>query len=64
MTNLGPVWEGFGRAPAPCKMGGAGAGAGGAGFCGFTGSIFSQTKLLFHILTCYSIESLHSQSVW
>jgi len=59
MTNLGPVWEGFGRAPAPCKMGGAGAGAGGAGFCGSTGSTFSQAKLLLHLLTCYSMEPFH-----
>ena len=51
----------FGRAPAPCKKGGAG--ASGAGFCGSTGSTSSQAKPQLHLLTCYSMELLHLLSV-
>jgi len=53
----------FGRAPAPYKKGGAGAGAGGARFCVSIGSTSLQAKPQLHLLTCYSMKPLHFLSV-
>ena len=51
LTSLEQVYGMFGRAPAPYKKSGAGA--------GFYGSTFSQAKLLLHLLISYSMEPLH-----
>jgi len=52
----------FGKAPAPCKKGRAG--AGGAGFCGSTGSTSSQAKPQLYLFICYSMKPLHFLSIW
>ena len=53
----------FGRAPAPCKRGGARAGAGGTGFCGSACSTFSQIKPVSQ-LSQFRMEPLHLHSIW